>query len=527
MHRSPGINTRGRFLVALILLAELWLANSGGGGARAGSGQSLLFPETGFSVSAPFFEYWQSRGGLFSYGYPIGDETIEGGYAVQYFERARFELHPENAGTPHEVLLGRLGVQLTLNREFAPGEPNPGAAYFAETRHTLRGDFSRHWQDNGGLARFGYPISEEMDEGGHTVQWFERARFELHQENQPPYRVLLGHLGKEIQALRRKASRFVQVMGRKLVTGADLRPLTLKGFNYFPRDFAWTDFDQWPAERVQFELLQAKRLGANTLRVFVHHDAFGGAAEGWGQQEGFARFVKMAKENGFLLIVGLFDELRKAPSPGWDNWPAEGAPEEAEDKAYLKAVVSPWKDESAILAWDLYNEPDYVSEQEWQWREHRANRLNWLTRMARELRAVDPNHAITLGVALASSNTLAAGNDSRVLDMVDFVSVHYYPRNYTGESLETVLSGLKWQTRKPIVVEEAGYATTEKPESEQEQARFISNTMSASARSGASGVLVWTLYDFPRHATNSEGHYGLLRVDDSPKPAADAFSRDY
>ena len=32
-------------------------------------------------------------------------------YTVQYFERARFEWHPENRGTPSEVLLGRLGAQ--------------------------------------------------------------------------------------------------------------------------------------------------------------------------------------------------------------------------------------------------------------------------------------------------------------------------------------------------------------------------------------------------------------------------------
>jgi hypothetical protein len=30
---------------------------------------------------------------------------------VQYFERNRFEYHPENAGTPFEVLLGLLGNQ--------------------------------------------------------------------------------------------------------------------------------------------------------------------------------------------------------------------------------------------------------------------------------------------------------------------------------------------------------------------------------------------------------------------------------
>jgi hypothetical protein len=28
---------------------------------------------------------------------------------IQYFERARFEYHPENTGTPYDVLLGLLG----------------------------------------------------------------------------------------------------------------------------------------------------------------------------------------------------------------------------------------------------------------------------------------------------------------------------------------------------------------------------------------------------------------------------------
>jgi hypothetical protein len=32
------------------------------------------------------------------------------------------------------------------------------------------------------------------------VQWFERARFELHPENQPPYNVLFGLLGNEVLA---------------------------------------------------------------------------------------------------------------------------------------------------------------------------------------------------------------------------------------------------------------------------------------------------------------------------------------
>jgi hypothetical protein len=42
----------------------------------------------------------------------------------------------------------------------------------------------------------------ETNQAGATVstQWFERARFEVHPENQPPFNVLLGLLGNEIRA---------------------------------------------------------------------------------------------------------------------------------------------------------------------------------------------------------------------------------------------------------------------------------------------------------------------------------------
>ena len=41
-------------------------------------------------------------------------------YTVQYFERNRFEYHPEFAGTPNEVLLGLLGVDELRTRGWLP-----------------------------------------------------------------------------------------------------------------------------------------------------------------------------------------------------------------------------------------------------------------------------------------------------------------------------------------------------------------------------------------------------------------------
>src|SRR5206468_1685912 len=111
----------------------------------------------------------------------------------------------------------------------------------------------------------------------------------------------------------------------------------------FPRDYAWTEFEQWPSSRVDIELAKAQELGANALRVFIREDAFGGPQVRWSQQDGFRKFVRLARSHGLYLVVSLFDGLRKYPGLGWDSWPSAGAPDEVQDKAFLSAVVGAWK----------------------------------------------------------------------------------------------------------------------------------------------------------------------------------------
>lgn len=72
---------------------------------------------------------------------------------------------------------------------------------FPETGTALCTDFLAYWEEHGSLAQFGYPISNtfievsDLDNQPYTVQYFERAVFERHPENQPPYDVLLSQLG--------------------------------------------------------------------------------------------------------------------------------------------------------------------------------------------------------------------------------------------------------------------------------------------------------------------------------------------
>ncbi|MEI6043058.1 MAG: hypothetical protein WCS37_01585 [Chloroflexota bacterium] len=179
---------------------------------------SSYFKETGHNLSNTFKKYWEEHGGLWLYGFPISEEFQEGDNIVQYFERNRFEYHPEAKGTIYEVQLGLLGLNVTAGRKesgdppFQPIDAETLAAdsnYFRETSHSLGGSFRNYWQKYGGLAQFGFPISEEFTELNqadgktYTVQYFERARFEYHTEaKDTPNEVMLGLLGNQVVKLK-------------------------------------------------------------------------------------------------------------------------------------------------------------------------------------------------------------------------------------------------------------------------------------------------------------------------------------
>ena len=66
--------------------------------------------ETNHSLEQAFLDYWKQNGGLELFGYPISEPIKEDGLIVQWFERARFEYHPElvKSGRPVQLtLLGR------------------------------------------------------------------------------------------------------------------------------------------------------------------------------------------------------------------------------------------------------------------------------------------------------------------------------------------------------------------------------------------------------------------------------------
>lgn len=181
------------------------------------------FDETTFCISGPIRHYWETNGGLPVFGYPKSvqyEEIIEGKpYQVQWFERNRLEIHPENP-PPYNVLLGRLGAT-ELEKAMEKGEwdgsppegPLDGCVYFEQTGFNIcyqeildmyrsnglevDGQPGFSVQDN--IALFGLPltpvITEQLEGDVYEVQYFERARFEWHPDKQM---VLLGLLGNNL-----------------------------------------------------------------------------------------------------------------------------------------------------------------------------------------------------------------------------------------------------------------------------------------------------------------------------------------
>ncbi|CCF86048.1 conserved exported hypothetical protein [Nitrolancea hollandica Lb] len=98
----------------------------------------IFMPETGHRLCGGFKAYWQSHGlefgdpgmsyreSLALFGYPISEEFTDPstGLVTQYFERARFEYHPEKPD-PYKVLLGRLGADRIAERGWEQGVFGP------------------------------------------------------------------------------------------------------------------------------------------------------------------------------------------------------------------------------------------------------------------------------------------------------------------------------------------------------------------------------------------------------------------
>ncbi|GAB4550277.1 MAG: hypothetical protein OHK0023_15950 [Anaerolineae bacterium] len=295
-------------------------------------------------------------------------------------------------------------------------------------------------------------------------------------------------------------------------------PYLVRGVNYYPSNAPWRRFlTASDLTQVARELDLIADLGLNTIRIFLWYEALF-ECEGDGpvpRAEAFARLdgvIRLAAARNLRVLMTLND------LPDLLVRPLYTYPEIS--NAQTRYLLNRYKDEAAILAWDVRNEGDidYI-------RGYARSRdvLAWLRQIVPIVRETAPKHLVTAGWNEGSQVTA---------DMVDFISFHHWR---TPENLRARIATMRAATSKPILLQEVGYPARQiYPESTANAAARLKAALDVAESQKLLGWLVWTAFDYPTSATcippacpsadNAEHHFGLWTVNYQRKAMAEMLA---
>lgn len=132
-----------------------------------------------------------------------------GVYYMAYPEQRRTTSAPPTPSVAEPT--GLTPLQLSA-RPIPPLQNTSTQRYFTQTAHSISGAFKQEWEENGGVAILGYPLTEPRIEAGRTVQYFERVRLDAFPEFAgTPDEVQIAPLGRELTATRLQQTPFLSV----------------------------------------------------------------------------------------------------------------------------------------------------------------------------------------------------------------------------------------------------------------------------------------------------------------------------
>ena len=165
----------------------------------AQSESSVYFPETGHFLTGDFHDfYFANPNARLVYGLPITEAYTDkqSGILIQYFQKVRFEYHPESP--PGErIKLTPLGL-----KTYEPGVPiesltssTPNCYQQKDWDFPVCFSFYSFYERYGGERQFGKPISGLEYLRGRLFQFFERAELIWMPENPDQARISIAPLG--------------------------------------------------------------------------------------------------------------------------------------------------------------------------------------------------------------------------------------------------------------------------------------------------------------------------------------------
>jgi len=346
----------------------------------------------------------------------------------------------------------------------------------------------------------------------------------------------------------------------------------MKGFNYFPRDYGWTNMVGWDWNEVDHEFALGASLHANTLRTGMNYGAATGNMK-WkkdifrtyqilsGYLDAMDHLLSLADKHGLKVVM----------------WLPDGIPWELVDpvhfsvyEKFLEGLIPRFANDTRIAAWDLATDIDAAwflpSEQgsasdlfPWVTKD---NMVLFLRHVAQTFRKLDPNHLLTVGFSWPSSSLL-------VQDFTDFLMPQFlggdYPNMANGtvlgqpeaymygdnwdltsiflkgaavERLEAKVKSIQKQLVKPmpLVLAEIGLSSCCESSLEIQRAVYDVVCELAFVRMKLAGALYWVLTDFtwppkadPYWGENFvlsewEKYWGVFTVNYAAKPAAEVIA---
>ncbi|MFH1007214.1 MAG: cellulase family glycosylhydrolase [Candidatus Latescibacterota bacterium] len=351
------------------------------------------------------------------------------------------------------------------------------------------------------------------------------------------------------------------------------RPVYLVGINYQSAEFGhiadlWEDDKALPGiVDADFELM--KRMGIMAIRIqsAVFH-----------RKQTFDNILKYARNYGIYVMPNLnMGDLIQGAEGRW--FQAQGGsilhvatespagsqpaptfiherPDPFDDhsivraKEYLKGLLSHYRDEEMILAWDIANEPTYslygisaLKYKQYCGKDARMARevtSRWTQEICQAAREADPNHPITVGTD-HSMVLMDVGFDLVPFSKAnDLMTTHHYSRATSGYVLldevcslrdtyiPAFITAFSRVTGRPFASGECG--NNSYVMSEEKQGLHYRMMLYSGLINGAIGAFPWCLhaYDWsvPRihegyDGAPAESEFGIVRPDHTLKPAAE------
>jgi hypothetical protein len=207
--------------------------------------------------------------------------------------------------------------------------------------------------------------------------------------------------------------------------------------------------ESWDAVTIDRELGWAEDLGFNSVRVFLHHLL-------WDQdKDGFLKrmdqFLALADKHHigvmFVPLDGVWDPFPKLgrqrePKPhlhnsGWMQSPGVEVMKDParhdELKPFIAGIVSRFRDDKRIHAWDMFNEPDNINRPAYSQHEP-TNKAQLATMLLKKTfawaREADPSQPITSGVWLGTWGDPAklSPMEKFMLEESDIITFHNYAK---------------------------------------------------------------------------------------------------